>query len=102
MHNQDFGGKMTISVARTKFIVNMIFQNGIFPFLWDNSSRSTYKVFASNEKHLLCHFTLPNWGLSKYDDTLDFYQHIDLQEMKSYALTLQKPHNIITFYLSGM
>ena len=74
---------------------------------WDKvwigpAARSTYRVFASNEKHLLCHFTLPNWGLSKHDDTLDFYQHIDLQEMKSYALTLQKPHYIFTFYLSGM
>ena len=38
MHNQDFGGKMTISVARTKFIVNIVFQKRIFLFLWDNSS----------------------------------------------------------------
>ena len=57
------------------------------------ASRVTYRLFASNEKHLLCQFTLPNWGLSKYEDTVEFYQHVDLQEMKSYALTYSQMEN---------
>ena len=65
-------------------------------------SNSTFRTFASSERHLLCHFISPNWGLRENEDSVEFYQHIDIQEMKSYALTLQKPHNIITFYLSGM
>ena len=63
-------------------------------------------LLLSSEKHLLSQFTAPftspNWSMSEREEALAFYHHIDLQEMKSYALTLQKPHNIITFYLSGM
>ena len=37
---------MTIFVARTKFIVNIVFQRRICPFLWDNSSsRSFYNLW---------------------------------------------------------
>ena len=66
---------------------------------WDKvwigpAARSSFTALASSEKHLLCLLTLPNWGLSKYDDTLDFYQHIDLQEMKSYALTYSQMENL--------
>ena len=42
MHNKDFGGKMTISVARTMFIVNIEFLKNQNPNLKYNSS-STYK-----------------------------------------------------------
>ena len=66
-------------------------------------SNSTFRTFASSERHLLCHFISPNWGLSENEDSVEFYQHIDIQEMKSYALTYfqmenLKSHDAITLF----
>ena len=68
---------------------------------------STFRVLASSEKHLLTQFTSPftspNWTLSEREEALAFYHHIDLQEMKSYALTYfqmenLKSHDAITLF----
>ena len=40
MHNKDFGGKMTISAARTMFIVNIEFFKNQNPSLKDNMTEN--------------------------------------------------------------
>ena len=59
---------------------------------------STFRMLASSEKHLLSQFTAPftspNWSMSEREEALAFYHHIDLQEMKSYALTYSQMENL--------
>ena len=76
---------------------NSDMQNEIL-VLWDKVwnapvSNATLVTFASSEKHLMCHFTSPNWGFSKTENAVEFYQHIVFQSMKSYALTYSQIEN---------
>jgi len=81
LHNQDFGGKMTIFVARTKFIVNIeIFKNQN-PYLKGNSSRISNVLMIL---HLKSNSTLERVALRcelnvrKYQDTKGFQQQMRL------------------------
>ena len=60
----------------------------------DPVSNATLMTFASSEKHLMCHFTSPNWSFIRTEDAVEFYQHIDLQQMKSYALSYSQIENL--------
>ena len=76
---------------------NYDMQNEIF-VLWDKVwnapvANATLVTFASSEKQLMCHFTSPNWGFSKTENAVEFYQHIVFQSMKSYALTYSQIEN---------
>merc|ERR1712012_1424374 len=76
---------------------NSDMQNEILMF-WDKVwnapvSNATLVTFASSEKHLMGHFTSPNWGFSRTEDAVEFYQHIVFQSMKSYSLSYSQIEN---------
>ena len=65
---------------------------------WDKIWNSTvcdsyFKIYASNEQHLVRHFTLPNWGYNENQEYDDFDKFMDEQGMKLYALTYFKLNN---------
>ena len=68
---------------------------------WDNIWNSTvneayFKLYASNEQHLVRHFTLPNWGIDLHhlhQECEDFDKLMDEHGMKLYAFTYFKLNN---------